>query len=90
MAAFPRFHPPRAPLCAIPYRPVLWPLLANLVSLGEQMPDKSTNAEVRIRMKKIREIAKGIFDKDERQAVLDLVSDYEKLALPKARRSSGA
>jgi len=54
------------------------------------MPDKSTNAEVRIRMKKIREIAKGIFDKDERQAVLDLVSDYEKLALPKARRSSGA
>jgi len=54
------------------------------------MPAKSTNAEVRSRVKKVREIAKGIFDADERKAVLDLVTDYEKLALPKARRSSGA
>jgi len=54
------------------------------------MPAKSTNAEVRSRVKKVREIAKGIFDAEERKAVLDLVRDYEKLALPKARRSSGA
>jgi len=48
------------------------------------MPGKNTSSEVRSRMKKIREIAKGIFDRAERQAVLDLVRDYEKLALPKA------
>ena len=35
------------------------------------------------RMAKIREIADGIFDKAERKAILDLVRDYEKLALPK-------
>lgn len=49
------------------------------------MPDKSTRAEVHIgvRLKKIREIAKGIFDDVERRAVLDLVRDYGKLTLPK-------
>lgn len=36
-------------------------------------------AEV-VRMAAIRAIAEGIWDKAERQAVLDLVSDYEKLA----------
>jgi hypothetical protein len=49
------------------------------------MPDKTTSSEVRIRMEKIKEIAKGIFDKHERKAVLDLVRDYERLALPKDR-----
>jgi len=49
------------------------------------MPDKSASAEVRVRMEKIREIAKGIFDNAERKAVLDLVRDYEKLTLPKGR-----
>ena len=36
-------------------------------------------AEV-IRMAAIRAIADGIFDKGERKAVRDLVTDYEKLA----------
>ena len=42
------------------------------------MPDKDKEAEIR-RMAKIREIARGIFDKSERRAVMSLVSDYEKL-----------
>jgi len=49
------------------------------------MPDKSKSAEIIARMKKVREIAKGIFDHAERKAVLDLVKDYERLALPKGR-----
>jgi len=49
------------------------------------MPDKSTGAEIIARLKKVREIAKGIFDNAERKAVLDLVKDYERLALPKDR-----
>ena len=49
------------------------------------MPDESNSTEVRIRMKKIREIAKGIYDEDDRKAVLDLIRDYEKLTLPKGR-----
>jgi hypothetical protein len=49
------------------------------------MPDKNIETEIRSRMAKIREIAQGIFDKAERKAVLDLVKDYEKLTLPKAR-----
>ena len=42
------------------------------------MPSKDKSAES-LRMAKIREIAKGIFDKAERKAVLDLARDYEKL-----------
>jgi hypothetical protein len=49
------------------------------------MPDKNTTAEIRIRMEKIREIAKGIYDDAERKAVLDLVRDYEKLTLSQGR-----
>ena len=48
------------------------------------MPDKDRAAELR-RIAKIREIARGIFDKGERKLVLDLVRDYEKLTLPKDR-----
>ena len=49
------------------------------------MPDKSTSAEIIARIKRVREIAKGIFDNAERRAVLNLVKDYERLALPKDR-----
>jgi len=47
------------------------------------MPARDKAAEIR-RMRRIRRIAAGIFDKGERKAVLDLVADYEKLALLKA------
>ena len=49
------------------------------------MPIKITVAEIHIRTNKIREIAEGLFDGAERKAVLDLVKDYEKLALAKRR-----
>jgi hypothetical protein len=45
------------------------------------MADKDKSTERR--MAKIREIADGIFDKAERKAILELVTDYEKLALSK-------
>ena len=47
------------------------------------MPDKDKEAEIR-RMATVREIARGIFDRGERRAVMSLVSDYEKLTGLKA------
>jgi hypothetical protein len=44
---------------------------------------KDANIAVSQRMDEIREIAKGIYDEADRKSVLDLVQDYEKLALPK-------
>ena len=47
------------------------------------MLSKDESTGVSRRMARIREIAGGIFDEAERKAILDLVEDYEKLALPK-------
>jgi hypothetical protein len=44
------------------------------------MLSKRTPADFQIRAAEVREIAQGIFDKTERRKVLQLVSDYEKLA----------
>jgi hypothetical protein len=44
---------------------------------------KDANIAVSQRMDEIREIAKVIYDEADRKSVLDLVQDYEKLALPK-------
>jgi hypothetical protein len=47
------------------------------------MLTKDEHTRVSQRMDEIREIAEGIYDEADRKAVLDLVEDYERLALPK-------
>ena len=43
------------------------------------------NDDLRARLASIREIAKGIFDLDERKAILDLAADYAALVNGKER-----
>jgi hypothetical protein len=45
------------------------------------MLTKDEHTRVSQRMDEIREIAEGIYDEADRKAILDLVEDYEKLAL---------
>ena len=49
------------------------------------MQDKRTAAEFHQRAAEVRTIARGIFDKTERQLLLKFVDDCEKLATEKAR-----
>jgi hypothetical protein len=52
--------------------------------------DQGCVTEFKDRAKKIRQIARGIFDKAEREILLKFVSDSEKLAEEKARMQQAA
>jgi hypothetical protein len=51
------------------------------------MEDKEADSQFHRRANKVREIAKGIFDKTERRFLMKFVSDCEKLVAPPVLRS---
>jgi hypothetical protein len=49
------------------------------------MSGNENNSDSKSRAAAAREIAKGIFDHDERRLILQLIDDFEKLSAEKAR-----
>ena len=62
-------------------------LCADQVGAGE-MQGKGETDDFPSRAAKVREIAEGIFDKDEREFIIRFVNDCEKIVTPRAEKRS--